>query len=91
MSRAMSSQMPVLKPPGSISTTATPSRATSTRSASVRASSACFAPVYQPASGELTSPAIDETLTMRPPPRARMDGSANRARRIGANTIVSNS
>ena len=75
MSRVMSSQMPVLNPPGSISTTCTPSRATSIRSASVSASSACLAPVYQPASGELTRPAIDDTLTMRPRPLARMTGS----------------
>jgi hypothetical protein len=89
MSRSMSSQMLVRKPPGSTSATWMPSPATSIRSASVTASSACFAPWYQPVSGDVTRPMIDEMLTMRPRPALRMSGSTRRARRMGAITIVS--
>jgi hypothetical protein len=44
---------------------------------------------YQPANGAVVRPAMDDTLTMRPAPRSRMPGNAARARRMGANTMVS--
>jgi hypothetical protein len=82
-------QMPVPKPPGSTRTTLTPKPPTSWRSASESASSACFDAQYQPVSGVVTRPAMDETLTIRPVPRSRMPGSTSRQMRIGPSTFVS--
>jgi hypothetical protein len=82
-------QMPVPKPPGSTRITFTPKPPTSWRSASERASSACFDAQYQPVSGVTTRPAMDETLTMRPVPRSRMPGRTRRQMRIGPSTFVS--
>ena len=55
-SRSSSSQIPVLKPPGSTRITLTPDDATSIRVASVSASSACFDAWYQPVSGVVNRP-----------------------------------
>ncbi len=81
--------MPVLKLPGSTRITLIPPLATSTRSESDRVSRACLAAWYQPMSGNVVRPPIEETLTILPSPRSRMWGIARRASRIGAITIVS--
>ncbi len=75
--------MPVPKPPGSMRTTRTPNCATSIRSASDSASRPCLLAAYQPVSGADTRPAMEETLTIRPSPRARMPGSTSWAIRAG--------
>jgi len=76
--------------PGSTMTTLTPNPATSKRRASDNASTAYFVAWYAPPPGNTSRPPMDEMLTMRPLPRARMVGRTSWHIRTSPKTLVSN-
>src|SRR5256714_10114979 len=82
--------MLVLKKPGSTIDTLTPKDATSTRSTSLRASRPNFDAWYHAFNGMTAQrPAMDDTMTMRPPPRRRMPGKAHELTTAGATRLTS--
>ena len=71
----MRSLKPVRYGPGLSSVTSTPCAASSARMALPIASSACLVIEYGPNAGPDTTPAIDDTMMIRPAPLATMRGN----------------
>lgn len=67
----------VRMPPGSMTTTSMPKGLSSIRRASLSASTAYLVAWYQPPSGVVNRPPMEETLTTVPDPWLRMCGSAS--------------
>lgn len=80
----------VRMPPGSMTTTSTSKGVSSMRSASESASTAYFVAWYQPPSGVVRRPPMEETLMMVPLRRSRMPGVTRRARAVRPKTSTSN-
>lgn len=80
----------VRMPPGSMATTPTSKGESSMRSASESASTAYFVAWYQPPSGVVRRPPMEETLMMVPLRRSRTPGVTRRARAGRPKTLKSN-
>ena len=78
------------KKPGSTIATLIPNPATSMRSTSDMASRPNFEAWYQPFNGITAAlPNIEETMTMRPAPRARIPGNAHELTIAGVTRLTS--